>query len=278
MGDIRPPEEVIAHYRDHRPEGDRLSGPQGRIELARTQEILIRYLPTAPLRILDVGGATGTYSAWLASQGHEVHLIDPVEDHVDDARDRAGSPPLFTAAVGDARTLDQPDSWYDVVLVFGPLYHLVERADRIQALKEAARVLKPGGVRFGAAISRFASLMDGLARGFIFDPAFRRIVEQDLEEGQHRNPTDRPEWFTTAFFHHPFELAQEAQAAGLHVREVLGLEGLAGWVSDLTDRWSDHQAREAILYSARAIEREPCLLGLSAHLLLAADRPRTESP
>jgi len=222
MRDPRPPEEVIAHYRAHRPERSRLSGPQGRIELARTQEILSRYLLTSPLRILDVGGATGTYSEWLASQGQEVHLIDPVEDQVDDTRERAGSPPLFTAAVGDARALNQPDGAYDVVLVFGPLYHLVERPDRIQALKEAAGVLKPSGLLFGAAIPRFGSLMDGLARGFIFDPMFRRIVDRDLEDGQHRNPTDRPEWFTTAFFHHPSELAHEAEEAGLHVCEVLG--------------------------------------------------------
>ena len=231
------------------------------------------YLPSPPPRILDVGGATGTYSAWLASQGHDVHLIDPVEDQVDEARERAGSPPLFTVAVGDARALDQPDGSFDAVLLFGPLYHLVERPDRIQALKEAARVLKPGGLLFGAAISRFASLMDGLARGFMFDPRFRRIVDQDLVDGQHRNPTDRPEWFTTAFFHHPIEVAQEAEEAGLHVCEVLGLEGLAGWLSNLAGRWSDRATRETILFSARAIEREACLLGLSAHLLLVANGP-----
>ena len=273
MGDPRPPEEVIEHYQEHRPERSRLSGPQGRIELARTQEILSRYLPSPPLRILDVGGATATYSAWLASQGHDVHLIDPVEDQVDEARERAGSPPLFTAAVGDARALDQPDGSCDTVLLFGPLYHLVERPDRIQALKEATRVLKPGGLLFGAAISRFASLMDGLARGFIFDPRFRRIVDQDLEDGQHRNPTGRPEWFTTAFFHHPAEVAEEAEDAGLRVCEVLGLEGLAGWLSDLVGRWSDRPTRETIMYSAQAIESEACLLGLSAHLLLVANGP-----
>jgi ubiquinone/menaquinone biosynthesis C-methylase UbiE len=273
MGDPPSPEEMIAHYREYRPERDRLRSPQGRIELARTQEILSRHLPSPPLQILDVGGATGTYSAWLAAQGHQVHLIDPVEDQVDEARSRAGSPPLFTAAVGDARALDQPDGSYDAVLLFGPLYHLVGRPDRVQALREAARVLKPGGLLFGAAISRFASLMDGLARGFLFESAFRGIVDRDLQNGQHRNPTDRPEWFTTAFFHHPSELTEEAAEAGFHLHEVVGLEGLAGWIPDLAERSSDPGAWETILYSARAIEQEPCLLGLSAHLLIVADRP-----
>jgi hypothetical protein len=114
--------------------------------------------------------------------------------------------------------------------------------------------------------------MDGLARGSIFDPTFRQIVDQDLKTGQHRNPTNRPEWFTTAFLHHPSELAREAADTGFDVREIVGLEGLAGWLPGLADRWSDPTARETILHSARTIEKESSLLGLSAHLLLVAKR------
>ena len=62
-------------------------------------------------------------------------------------------------------------------------------------------MLRPGGVLTAAAISRFASMMDGLLRGSLDDPAFEAIVERDLRDGQHRNPTGRPEWFTTAYFH-----------------------------------------------------------------------------
>ena len=259
---------------DHFPEQTRLSRPQGRLELARTQEIIIEHIPDGSLRILDVGGAVGTYSAWLASKGHSVHLIDPVARQVEEARRTAGEPPLFSADVGDARDIHEPDASYDVVLLLGPLYHLVDRADRLRALAEACRVVKPGGLVFAAAISRFASLFDGLARGFIFDRSFRSIVEADLLDGQHRNPTDRPEWFTTAFFHHPAELASEGNEAGLRVREVVGLEGLAGWLPDLAESWEDPATREAVLFSARATGTEPSLLGLSAHLLLVAERVR----
>jgi SAM-dependent methyltransferase len=267
------PDEVIAHYRDHFPERERLSGPHGQLERLRTQEIISRYLRPEPLHILDVGGAVGIYSAWLASQGHLVHLLDPVVEQVEDARRLAGSPPSFTAEVGDARHLEHPNESFDAVLLLGPLYHLVERADRVRALEEARRVLRPGGFVFGPAISRFASLFDGLSRGFLFDPAFEEIVNADLAGAQHRNPTGRPEWFTTAHFHHPAELRGEVHEAGLDPCEVVGLEGLAGWLPDIADRWSDDRARETILNSARAIEAEPSLLGLSAHLLLVATRP-----
>jgi hypothetical protein len=108
----------------------------------------------------------------------------------------------------------------------------------------------------------------------LFDPEFRHVVERDLDDGQHRNPEDRPHWFTTAFFHHPDELRTEAQEAGLEVLGVVGMEGLAGWSSHLAPRWDDEAAREAILFACRAVESEPTLLGLSAHLLLVSRRQR----
>jgi hypothetical protein len=121
-----------------------------------------------------------------------------------------------------------------------------------------------------AAVSRFASLFDGLKRQFLFDPAFRSIVAQDLDDGQHRNPDERSEWWTTAYFHHPDELRDEVREVGLAVRELVGLEGLAFWLPQLAYRWNDRDDREAILWSARAVESEPSRAGLSAHLLLVA--------
>src|SRR2546425_8478330 len=81
------------------------------------------------------------------------------------------------------------------------------------------------GPVIAAAISRFASLFDGLANGYLGDPTFDAIAQRDLREGQHRNPTDRAEWFTTAYFHHPDELPTEVEEAGLDFEALLGIEG-----------------------------------------------------
>jgi hypothetical protein len=159
-----------------------------------------------------------------------------------------------------------------VVVVFEPLYHLHERVDRLAVLREAHRVVRPDGLVAVAAISRFASLFDGLSRGFLFEPGFRAIVVGDLIDGRHRNPTARPEWFTTAYFHHPHELATEISDAGLAIVELVGLEGLAAWLPQLSDRMSDPLDRDIILDSARRTESEPTLLGLSSHLLAIARR------
>lgn len=269
------PPEIAAHYAAG-VEAARLSSGTGLLEMARTRELLTRYLPPPPAVILDVGGGPGAYACWLAAQGYEVHLVDPVPLHVEQAR-RASEArpgrPLASVRLGDARRLEEPDAGVDALLLLGPLYHLTERDDRLAALREARRVLKPGGPAFAAGISRFASLLDGLARDLFTDPDFARMVERDLRDGQHRNPTGRLDYFTTAFFHHPRELEAEMREAGLAVEAVFGIEGPGWLLPDVDARWADPARRARLLAAARAVEREPSLLGASAHLLALGRRP-----
>jgi SAM-dependent methyltransferase len=143
--------------------------------------LLTRFLPAAPAVVADVGGGPGVYAAWLASRGYHVHLLDPVPLHVEQARALA---PLASAAVGDARTLPFADASVDAILELGPLYHLLEAQDRRRALAEARRVLRPGGVLAAAAITRFASTIDGLLKGYMASPEFERIVERLLADGR----------------------------------------------------------------------------------------------
>jgi SAM-dependent methyltransferase len=264
--------EVRRHYESEIVEADRLGRGAGQLELVRTQEIIRRHLPGPPLEILDVGGGAGVHAAWLADDGHSLQVVDPMPNHVEQARLLAGPRRRITAEVGDARRLAVGDDSVDAVLLLGPLYHLIERDDRVLALREACRAVRPGGFVFAAAISRFASLLDGLRREFLTDPRFRAIVEQDLRDGQHRNPDRVPHWFTTAYFHHPAELSDEASEAGLDCVEVVGVEGVAGWLDNLLEQWEDAAQRDAILFAARAMEAEPSLIGASAHLLMVAQR------
>ncbi len=99
------------------------------------------------------------------------------------------------------------------------------------------------------------------------------MVERDLRDGQHRNPTGRLDYFTTAFFHHPRELEAEMREAGLAVEAVFGIEGPGWLLPDVDARWADPARRARLLAAARAVEREPSLLGASAHLLALGRRP-----
>ena len=115
-----------------------------------------------------------------------------------------------------------------------------------------------------AAISRFASAMDGVLSGFLADDTFRQIVNRDLTDGQHRNPGDDPGYFTTSFFHHPSELLSELQEAGFGEAQVVAVESVAGLMVEFP---SDAGLRERILEIVQRIESEPSLLGASPHLI-----------
>lgn len=266
--------QIAAYYEGRRSERDRLRENSGWLEFERTRELIRRRLPADQLRILDVGGAAGIHAEWLSMDGHNVQLVDPLPLHVEQAREAAihlDNP--FSCSLGDARSLDEDDGSVDVVLLLGPLYHLTERDDRVLAFAEARRVLKPGGLCFAAAITRFATLFSGLAWGLLAEPGFPEIVERALREGQHRNPTDHPGWFTTAYFHHPDELEAEAREAGFQSNDLYGIEGMPGWITAASDRWDDPQYRKLLLESARATESDPSLRGLSSHMLLVARKP-----
>jgi SAM-dependent methyltransferase len=257
-------EEIRAYY-EAGLERDRLAQGYSRIELVRTQELLSRHLPAPPAKVLGVGGGPGAYAAWLADGGYEVKLVDATPLHVQQALELAAG--RFDAAEGDARRLDEPDGSYDVVLLLGPLYHLLEREDRLAALGEARRVLRPGGLLAAAAISRFASLLDGLLRDLL-DVDGWALVQRDLADGKHL-PEGNHALFTNAYFHRPEELQAEVEAAGFHVEGFFGVEG-PGWVR--AESLDDERIFEDVVRVARVLEQEPAIIGASAHFLVVARR------
>lgn len=110
-----------------------------------------------------------------------------------------------------------------------------------------------------------------LAGGLMLrDAAFSAIVERDLTDGIHQNPTHRPDWFTTAYFHRPEEIPPEIEEAGLGFERTIAIEG-PGWVNEDLDVWlEDAAARERLLHVLRRLETEPSLIGASAHLIAVA--------
>ena len=263
------PEEILEYYSSGR-EAGRLGKGIGPLEQARTRELIRRYLPPPPGIVFDVGGGPGSYSLWLASLGYAVHLIDVVPLHIDQARQAAAaapSPSLAGMQVGDARQLSQADGSADAVILHGPLYHLTDRADRLSAIAEARRVLRPGGTLLAFAITRYASTIVGLIRGWVWDQAYLEMISQELATGQHRQPPGWPDLFTTAFFHHPDELKEELEEGGIVHEATVAVQGPAWMVPDFAASWQDGTRRDVILRVARMMENEPAI---SPHMMAVA--------
>jgi SAM-dependent methyltransferase len=267
-------DQMRAYYEQGK-EQDRLAGAKGILELERTKEILRRRMPPAPTAIADIGGGPGRYSLWLAEEGYTVHHRDVMDLHVEQLRAAAGR--SIQSAVGDARSIDLPDSSVDAVLLLGPLYHLRDREDRIQALREAGRIVREGGPVFVAAISRWAARLDGVLQERLYEtsPGFLSLLAELERTGN--LPPAVPGGFV-GYTHRPGDLANEVSEAGLRLDDLVGVEGqpLAG--TDMERRVDDPTAWEVLLDAARAIERVPELLGLSPHLIATAVRaPRAAS-
>ncbi|MBA8795127.1 SAM-dependent methyltransferase [Friedmanniella endophytica] len=262
-------DSALHDYYDRGLERDRLSGATGSLELARTQEILSRALPPVPATVADIGGGPGRYAFWLAGLGYRVEHRDLMELHVAQVRERGHA--HVTSAIGDARDLDLGDGVVDAVLLLGPLYHLADRADRVQALAEAARVVRPGGIVFAAAISRWAPRLAGLLVERLAEqvPSAVGVVEEAERSGHLGPVTDRG---FNAYVHRPAALAEEIAAAGLVLDDLVGVEGIPLPPEDILRRRADPEAWKVLLDSARVVERVPELLGLSPHLVATAHR------
>ena len=260
--------EVLSYYEEGFEDG-RLRDGAGRLEFWRTQVILRGALPPTPATVLDVGGGSGIHAEWLAADGYDVALVDPVPLHIEQAGRISG----VTAVIGDARALAVADASVDAVLLLGPLYHLVDGDDRVRALTEAARVVRPGGLVAAAAISRFASMNASLRRTRLDEPEWVSAVEDAVATGCHRSLEATQSRFTTAYFHRPDELRAEFAAAGLTGAEVVAVEGPGSFLPNVDDLLDNPASRAVVLRWIQVVEREPTLLGASAHLIGVAHRP-----
>lgn len=214
--------ELHAHYTAIYDEAQRLgSTMRGRLEMIRVREILSKYRPPAPARVADIGGGPGVHAAWLQGEGHRVELLDPIQRHID-AAEKAG----VSATLGDARNLPWSGESFDVALLAGPLYHLIDASDRCLALSEAVRVVRPGGVVAVVAMNRHANLIGATIANEVIQ---RRPIVEEIEAFGHSRHNDR--MCPRTYYHTVTELQDELTDAGLVEIQVHGVTGPGGWLS-----------------------------------------------
>lgn len=260
-------ENTVVNYYQISDEDSRMQNNP--LEYIRCKEIISRYLTNEKMVILDAGGATGAFSLWLAEQGHDVNLLDIIPKHIEIARrhEKEKGLKLSSAIVGDARELPFEDCSFDLVLLMGPLYHLIDRSDRIKVIKEAYRVLKPGGKVICEYISRYASMFDGFRFGLINDPEFIPIMHQDIESGLHINTSKTKKYFTDSYFHLPEEVAPELEEGCFIFEDLIALTSFGNILDGVEENLNNPQYKELLLKTIRMLEKEPSLMGVSSHYI-----------
>jgi len=257
----------------------RLERGLGIVEFLRTKEILSRYIDGGKV-VYDIGGGIGMYTAWLAKMGNEVHLIELAENAVEYAKANMMQDCLFIAETGDARHVNRPDESADVVLLMGPLYHLRNREDRLQSLRESLRVLKKGGLLVAAGISKFSSMTWALSvygekknenlLEFLDDPVFFNMIKGEMTTGDHIRPKEYPKFIAESYFTTAEEMKTEIAEAGFVVEKAIAVEGCIWFTPHLAEKWEDEVSRERLLEIVRVTESEPEMMGMSPHFLLVA--------
>lgn len=241
---------------------DRSSQVARRLAFMRTWDVLCRVLPVAPARVLDVGGAAERYSGPLAAVGYAVHVIDSDPG----ALVLAAGMPGVSVDIDDAGALTFPDDSFDAVLLLGLMYRLTERVERVRAWREAARVVRPGGVVVAATVNRFAIALDGLARvGF--------ATLKCGHNSHHCAGRSRSCATPSTYPLRPEELAREVVESGLRLDGLVAVEGPAWTFGGLDEILADAGRARRLLGVLREMEEEPSLLGASGHVLTLARAP-----
>ncbi|TLN04118.1 methyltransferase domain-containing protein, partial [bacterium] len=239
-------------------------------EFSVTQRALCDHLPAAPAKILDIGGGPGRYAIWLTQKGYTVTLLDLSRQNLALARSKSSETGLKLEAVMHGNALDLsafPDESFDVVLLMGPLYHLVKEEERRRAIFEARRVLKTGGRLFVAFICRFAIVRydsHALPLELMENPQFTtRVLENGINDGALG--------FTEAYLAHPDEIQPLMESCGLRMLDMVGVEGIvAGHEEGVNalngpawEYWVDLNYR---------LGRDSSLRGASDHILYIGEK------
>lgn len=265
-----------AAFRDR--EWQRLERDEGVVEFEVTAAMLARHLPASG-RILDVGGGPGRYAIWLADRGYRVTLADISPELLDIARsrlgdDRARPGTVDKIAQADARDLSRwPDRSFDAVLSLGPFYHLTDPIDRDRAAREAARVVRPGGVVFVALMPWLGFVRRTIwvadERRHLADPAFVAALR---DHGVFTN--DVPDRFTHGYGVRPADVVPFFELYGFATRTFVSTHGFANGIESALAqmRLSDPDAYAAALELLIDTADDPGLLGQGGHLLYVGER------
>ncbi len=150
---------LTAFYNEY-DEESRLQSRHGSVEFITTMRYIEKYIKPGD-RVLEIGAATGRYSHALARQGYQVDAVELVEHNIEIFRKNTQPREKVTITQGNALDLGNfPNDRYDITLLLGPLYHLYTEQDKRQAIGEALRVTKPGGVVFVAYVISDGCLLD----------------------------------------------------------------------------------------------------------------------
>ena len=251
-------EENLIKYYNKFNEDKRLTRRHGIVEFTTAMKYIVKYLKKMDNpKILDVGAGTGRYSIELDKQGYDVTAVELVKHNLMHLKKNY---PDIKSYQGNAINLKKfKDESFDMVLLFGPMYHLITKNEKIKALMEAKRVVKTGGIiMISYYMNEYAVIKHGFVEGNILDA----IDSNEIDKNFHITPKC-DDLYSMVRLEDINELKKIAKLKRI---KILSQDGASDYIRPIINKMDDKTFETYIKYHLSICERKE-LLGASSHVL-----------
>ena len=252
--------KILTEFYSNYDEEGRLLSRHGQVEYLTTMRYIGKYLRPG-MRILEVGAATGRYSHTLAQTGYQVDAVELVQHNIDLFHEKTIPGECVSIRQGDARDLSYfADDTFDMTLVLGPMYHLFTEKDQLQALSEALRVTKRGGIVCAAYCGNEATMVQYcFGRGMIREQRYRDLIDPVTFKAS----SDPAELFQLYRKEEIDALMDHFSVTRLH---YVGTDMATNYMRETVDAMDDEMFDLYLRYHFAICERADCV-GTSHHIL-----------
>lgn len=249
-------EENLVKYYNKFNEDKRLKTRHGRVEFITTMKYIkevLKYYDN-PL-ILDIGAGTGAYSIPLSDEGYQVTAVELVKHNLKVIEKNSSKVRVIQGNALDLK--DISDKSYDVVLLFGPMYHLISEDEKVRALEEAKRVLKDNGVILVQYImNEYAVIRHGFKE--------REILSSlDKLDDSFHIISDKLDLYSYVRME---DIDKINRKAGLKRIKIISPDTVANYFREYINRLDEKEFEKFIEYHLTICERSD-ILGLCSHVL-----------
>ena len=249
---------LLEDYYSHFNEDHRLQTRHGQVEFITSLKYIHQVLnDDKNKRILDIGAGTGAYSVLLSNEGYQVNAVELVNHNIEIFKQKKSNAKVIQGNALDLNMFE--DNYFDVVLIFGPMYHLLKKEEKIQALKEAKRVVKKDGTIL---ISYYMNDYAIITYGFVKNHIVEAIENNQVDKSYHMLNLDGDLYSMVRLE----DIDELNQIVGLKRDKIIASDGPSNYLRVTLNKLDERGFEEFIKYHLSTCERSD-LLGASAHLL-----------